>query len=170
VTAFGGLPGEQSLCRLQETVFGGREWRFDVQGAPPQKRSLARLITDRPIPQLGFTEVLHIQPGESSVMVSERVYRFTCRFRGEIGINGRESEGEPRQTFFPEQTGTSEVDGWSVTEYSIVFPSDGTWRLMFWVDDVFQQTQTIIVGLGVLELTSLESEALKAPLPSDQEQ
>jgi L1 cell adhesion molecule like protein len=166
VRAFAGLAGQETLQCLSEKVYGISNWIFDVQGAPPPSRPLVRLITDRPMPPLNCIETLQVTPGESTLRVSQRVHRFTCRFRGELGINGREPKGEPQQVVFPERVTESSDDGWSVAKYKIEFPSDGMWRLIFFIDDRMAAVQLLWVGSGgVLELTNIERAALKAPLP-----
>jgi hypothetical protein len=161
VVVFAGRRGEiREVCR--ELIYADNEWLFDVSGVPAAKRRLCQLITGRPFMPLKCPDTFKIEPVESCVRIPGTSYNFKCSFRGEkITINGREPEGEEKQTLFPMQKEVPRQNGWKSLECTLQYPGDGVWRLMFWFHRELICTQTIIAGsMGNLSLTDEEKAAL----------
>jgi hypothetical protein len=161
VMAFAGRRGEtRNGCR--ELIYTDSEWLFDVSGVPVAKRRLCQLITGRPFMPLKCPDTFRIEPVESYVRIPGTSYNFKCSFRGEkITINGREPDGEDKHTFFPTKKEVPGQNRWKSLECTLEYPSHGVWRLMFWIDNDFICTQTIIAGsAGALSLTGEEKAAL----------
>jgi hypothetical protein len=152
---------------LREVAHEPQKWRFDVEGAPPQRSPLYRPIVGRTFPNIDPNEKLRIEPNGLCVTVPDLVYEFQCSFYGgRLLINGREPKGEPRHAILPEIVTSEGEDGWTVAQCKLPLPSDGAWRVIFWVGDDQIATQTVIAGQnGYLPLSDVENRAFKEPLP-----
>jgi molecular chaperone DnaK (HSP70) len=168
VKPFGAAAGETRLKEIKERLHSPTRWRIEVKGAPAAKRPLALLITDRPLPPLECNVLLEVTPGESLVRLPDCTYKLTCKFRGKkLGINGREMPGEPEQVALPEMEVESIDSDWSLARCELQFPSEGFWRVIFWVDDEQSAVQKVVAGPGgSLTLTDTEKNALTAPIPT----
>jgi hypothetical protein len=153
---------------LGDTTYETKRWRFEVEGAPPPKRRLARILAGRQFPPLKCIDKFRIQPGESIVKIPGLKYEFTCQFRGDrLGINGREPTGEEEKIVFADRTEQPGNDGWTIANCSMEFPGDGEWRVIFWVSGEQAAVQKVFVEPdGGMQLSIVEHEALRAPLPS----
>jgi hypothetical protein len=166
VVAFARQDGAGAVFLLQEVVYSPKKWIFDVEGAPPEMRSLCRLIVGRQFIPLKCTDDLRIEPGDSCVKVLELVYRFTFRVQKEHPIvYAQESKGEQRQIIVPEMTEEMSDDGWVIAQCTLWFPSERLWHLVFWTGSIIVVTQAVVVGAGSsLPLTDEEELGLGAGL------
>jgi molecular chaperone DnaK (HSP70) len=163
VNAFAGKVGATTLDELCDVIYEKTCWRFDVHGAPPQRRPLCTLINGRTFLPLNSTNTLQVEPKESCVKIPDCVYHFSCKYRGdELLINGREFDGEPEQVLHPEIEEMSMEGDWRIMRCTLVFPISGVWRVMFWVDDKQTAIQLVVAGMTKQKLTMEEKIALLA--------
>jgi molecular chaperone DnaK (HSP70) len=169
VTAFLGTADETMLHPAMELSYTQYVWRIDVSGVPATKRRLCQLIPGQPFMPLKCPDTFRIEPSASCVRIPGTAYTFTCTFLGkELGINGREPEGEDKQTFFAATKVLPKRGGWKSEECTLECPAEGVWRVVCWVDDDQVCSQTIIAGsTSYLSPTYEEKSALSAPYPRD---
>jgi hypothetical protein len=163
VQAFAGPPGKP-LSSVRMSSIGRDYWLFDVSGCPARRRPLCQVITGRRFTPLICPDTLKVNPGSSCVHISGPQYQFSCDFKGaQLLINGREPKGAQEQTFFAKVTNGPAKGDWLHQDCVMEFPSNGVWRLLFWVDGTFATIQTIVAG-PMLEPTFDETIALAAAL------
>jgi hypothetical protein len=168
VTAFAAEPDSEIGYPLGDISYDDKQWRFEVEGAPPLKRSLTQILAERQFPPLTCIDTFRVQPQESIIKIPGLTYEFSCRFHGdELTINGREPLGEEKKFVPAKTTLQAGSDGWTTANCRMEFTSDGEWCVIFWVDDKQAAVQRVFAGpRGSLPLSSVEKEALRAPVPS----
>jgi hypothetical protein len=167
VIPVGAEAGVHVLRQLSEAVYGPHRWRVEVRGAPPATRPLLRLVAGREPGPLWLVEAIEVQPGGACIRLPNKLYNFSCRFRGkQVLIIGGQPPGEPEVILFPKTVLEPSASDWSLADCELEFPDDGLWRVYFMVDGLPLAVQEVLVGEDTgLELTDTERRALAAPLP-----
>jgi hypothetical protein len=152
------------LSPVRELMYEDKAWRFTVEGAPAPKRRLAQIIEGREFrPVSASADQIRITPGASCVKLPGREYKFTCAIKGtKLVVNGREMDGEEKTTLFPKQTQKGTEDGFAVYDGSLTFPSDGMWRVIFFVGGKVGAVQFVVTGEATLRPTAAETIALES--------
>jgi hypothetical protein len=152
-----------------EVAYEAQIWRFDVEGTPAQRRRVCQMVDDRTYVPLMSTEAFRVSPKDSCVRLAGREFRFRCSYQGEeLTVNGREAEGEERETLLPKLKREQDSGGFSVVTGVLAFPREGVWRMFYWIGEEMVARQTVMTGaVEQLKLTKAETTALKAKLPQD---
>jgi hypothetical protein len=159
-----GGPGP-GLSIAKELFYSKTAWNFRVTGTPAPNRSLSRLITGRTFaPLCVMSEDFRIDPAESVVQLPNTLYKFVCSYRGGgLGINAREAGGDPDDVTFADQTVLPANGEWSREDCTIVFPREGIWEVLYFLESNEVAIQKVIAGkAALLEPTTEEKVALAA--------
>jgi hypothetical protein len=149
-----------------ELVCGEKIWRFTVEGTGGPKRRICQFAKDRkywtlPVP----ADLITLDPPLSCVKIPALVFNCTCKVKGlKLLVNGREPEGEPNVTVVAKLTKQSDSDGWTVWQGSLTFPSEGAWRVIYFLDGKLAATQMVVTGGGGLTATEQEAASLESRL------
>jgi hypothetical protein len=150
----------------RERVHTDMVWRFDVSGAPSGDRPISQLMRETRFAQLSFPDTLLISRDSSCIRIRDLAHEFTCVFRGELAIEGRERDGQPRMVTHLNAARVLEADGWKYRQCRLKYPGPGTWRALFSIDGQLVATQTVVTAFeDSLPLTDEEKRAFAAGKP-----